>query len=212
MARGHLYLVRHRQTGFRFVVGIALLAVLFMSGFGVVNLAIAESTGCQNLIANGAMESTGGWATQSNGAYPLFTDYQAYAGSRSAYLAGVNNAEDRLSQPVHIPANQTATLRFWWLVNSEETSPGWDGITVQLADSAGVPLRVLFTASDRSADLGWQQAVLDLSEYAGQSLQLQFNARTDDSLATDFYIDSVELMACDTAGASGTGYLPLLRR
>lgn len=210
MIQHDFYRFLHRRTAKRLLVGVMVLAVLLMSGF-TVGPVVAETSACQNLIANGGMESTGGWTTQTNGDYPLFSNYQAYTGIQSAYLAGVNNAEDRLSQNIAIPANHKATLTFWWLINSEETSPGWDGMTVQVADTAGTPLRILFTASDRSASLAWQQATLDLSEFAGQTLQLQFSTRTDGSLATDFYFDNVELMACDKASASGTPiYLPLL--
>jgi kumamolisin len=190
-----------------------ILAVLLMSGFTVVRPVTAETGTCQNLIANGSMESNGGWTAQTNGTYPLFSNYQAYAGIQSAYMAGVNSAEDTLSQTTSIPADYNATLSFWWLINSEEVSPGWDGMTVQVANGAGTPLHILFAASDRSASLVWQQTTLDLSEFAGQTIQLQFRARTDASLATDFYIDNVELMVCEKGSASESPiYLPILSR
>jgi bacillopeptidase F (M6 metalloprotease family) len=198
-----------------------LLAALLTTAFGngergAVRSATANTTAnttaCQNLIVNGGMEETGGWTGQTNGNYSFFSNYQAYTGNQSAYLAGVDNAQDQLRQTVTLPANQTLTLTFGWLVNTGETSSGWDGMTVEVADANGVPLRVLFAVSDRSAGLVWQQATLDLSDFGGQTVQLQFNARTDGSLATDFFVDDVALMACDTAQTSGKIFLPNLFR
>jgi hypothetical protein len=51
--------------------------------------------------------------------------------------------------------------------------------------------------------LSWKQATLDLSDFGAQTIQLQFNARTDDSLATDFFIDAVAVMACEPNQAGG---------
>jgi bacillopeptidase F (M6 metalloprotease family) len=158
------------------------------------------------------MEEAGGWAVQTNGSYSFFSNYQAYSGKQSAYLGGVDNAQDQIRQTLTLPANQKLTLTFWWLVNTTEMNAGWDGMTVQVADVNGVPLRVLFAVSDRSADLGWKQATLDLSDFGGQTIQLQINARTDDSLATDFFIDEVAVMACEPNQAGGKIFLPTLRR
>ena len=187
----------------------ALLTTAFSNGeSGAVKSRAVYATACQNLLVNGSMEEVGGWIPQTNSNYSLFSNYQAYTGKQSAYLAGVDNAQDQLWQTVTLPADQKLTLTFWWLINTGELSSGWDGMTVEVADANGVPLRTLFAVSDRSAGLVWQQATLDLSDFAGQTVQLQFNARTDGSLATDFFVDDVALMACDGPQADGKLFLP----
>lgn len=200
------------EPGSRLLLGLMLTILLV--GAGMVSLLplTARANTCQNVIANGDMESSTGWIAQTQGSYSLFSDYQAHSGTQSAYLAGVNNAQDSLRRTVALPAASQLTLNFWWLVNSEESSGGWDGLTVVLADASGNPLRALFTVSDRDAGLVWQQASVDVSQYAGQSVQLQFNARTDSTLATDFFVDDVALTTCAAPAAPKSIFLPWLRR
>lgn len=198
-------------TARRVQLGLMILAVAAILAIGAVGPVMAEVNGCQELLVNGSMEGNDGWNVQTNGTYDLYSNYQARSGQRSAYLAGVNDATDMMRQTITLPANQQTTLRFWWLVNSEESSTGWDGLNVQIASADGTPQRVLFTASDRNADINWQQATIDLSEFAGQTIQLQIEARTDASLSTDFFVDDITLTACDLS-AGGTFFLPILRR
>lgn len=201
------------RTTRRIILGVTVLAVLFATAFISVDGGTVYATSCQNLITNGGIEEVGvGWIAQTNGAYSLFSNYQAFGGQQSAYLGGVDNAQDQLRQTVVLPANQTLTLTFRWLVNTDEVSAGWDGLAVQVADANGVPLRAVFAVSDRSAGLVWQQATLDLSDFSGQTIQLQFNARTDASLATDFFIDDVALTACEIPQTTGKLFLPSVRR
>jgi bacillopeptidase F (M6 metalloprotease family) len=197
----------------RIALGAIVLSVMLATAFASAGSGTVYANTCQNLITNGSIEESGdGWITQSNGSYSLFSNYQAYTGKQSAYLGGVDSAQDQIRQTLALPANQKLTLTFWWLVNTTEMSAGWDGMTVQVADANGVPLRVLFAVSDRSAGLSWKQAALDLSDFGGQTIQLQFNARTDASLATDFFIDEVAVMACEPNQAGGKIFLPTLRR
>lgn len=207
----HLYPERMAR---HLVLGALVLVVLLTTAFTADDSSAAVyANACQNLIVNGGMEDSGsGWIPQTNNSYSLVSNYQAYTGAQSAYLAGVDNAQDQLRQTLALPANQQLTLTFWWLVNTAEISAGWDGMTVQVADANGVPLRIVFAVSDRSAGLAWQQATLDLSDFAGQTVQLQFNARTDASLATDFFVDDVALMACEPGQTDGQIFLPNIFR
>lgn len=158
------------------------------------------------------MESSTHWVAQSNGSYSLFSNYNTRSGSSAAYLAGVDGAQDSLRQTLALPAGNQLTLSFWWQVNSEESTSGWDGLSVLLANSQGTPLRSLFTVTDRNASAVWQQTIVDVSQYAGQTIQLQFNARTDNTLATDFFVDDVSVVACDTPSASTSIFLPRVQR
>lgn len=199
----------NRAKRVQFTAIILLLAtILAVIAVGPVMAAVGS---CQELLVNGDMEGAAGWNVQTNGNYELFSNYQARSGTRAAYLAGVNSAEDALVQTLSLPANHQVTLRFWWLINTEESSNGWDGLSVQLADANGAPQRMLFAASDRSAGSSWQQTTIDLSEFAGQTVQLRIEARTDATLSTDFFVDDVTLTACDLS-ASGNFFLPLINR
>jgi bacillopeptidase F (M6 metalloprotease family) len=56
-------------------------------------------------------------------------------------------------------------------------------------------VQTLLTLSGNTS--AWQQASADLSHLAGQTIQLQFLAQTDGTLVSDFFVDNVELTACD---------------
>jgi hypothetical protein len=196
-------------------ISARLRAVIVVLVF-VLSVVVAPSVGyansCQNLIDNGHMESENGWTTQSKGNYSLFSDYQVRGGSRAAYLAGVDNAEDRLIRSLVLPTNRKLTLTFWWLVTTEENNSGLDQLTLLLTNASGQPQRVLFTATDHSAVGSWQQFAVDLSDFAGESVQIQFVARTDSTLSTDFFVDDVELTACETSSMIRWLYLPSMHR
>lgn len=198
-----------RTRRVQFTAVILLVATIF--AVVAVGPAMADVNNCQELLVNGNMETTEGWSAQTNGNYTLFSNYQARSGQRSAYLAGVNNAEDMLTQNLTLPADHQTTLRFWWLINTEESSNGWDGFSVELAGADGTPQRVLFSAGNRSAGNSWQQTTLDLSDYAGQTVQLRIQARTDATLSSDFFVDDMTVTACDLS-ATGTFFLPLINR
>lgn len=203
----------HLSLSWRLLV--TALALLLVAGSGLIASASvkASTDGCTNLVANGDMETSTGWNASTNGTYSLFSDYLVHSGAQAAYLAGVDNAVDNLSTGLlALPADQSVELSFWWQLQTEETSSGWDGLTVLVADAAGNPLRVLLTLSDANASAVWQQAKLDLSEYAGQSVQIQFKAQTDGSLATDFFIDDLSVTACSSVNAANQIFLPALHR
>jgi hypothetical protein len=201
-----------RLLGWRwFLAGAAVLLLLLVAG--LTGVPRAQATACTNLLLDGGFESGAGWSAQAGGEYSLFSDYLAHSGSRAAYLAGVDEARDRLSAAVTLPAGQTISLRFWWQVHSEESSNGYDGMSVVVADMAGNPLKVLFSLSDANLTDTWQQtAGLDLSEFAGQSIQLQFLAQSDQTLPTDFFVDDVELNACTAQTDSSWIFLPTINR
>ncbi len=161
------------------------------------SLAQAQAGSCMDLIADSSLESGYDWIIKTNGGYTLLSNVQAHTGAHSAYLAGVDNANDLLSIKLTLLANpQSITLSFWWKVNSEDRSDVNDKLSVVVADNAGKSRKVLLTLGSERASNRWQQTSLDLSEFADQTIQLQFRAKTDDALVTDFFIDDVEVNAC----------------
>ena len=171
------------------------LALLMLLIPGVTRVAQADS--CTDLVADSSLESGSGWSIKTHGGYTVLSTVQAHTGAGSAYLAGVDNADDLLSTKLALPAEQASLmLSFWWKVNSEDRSDVNDKFAVQIIDGTGKMHRNLFTLSSERASNQWQQTTLDLHEFADQSIQLQFAAKTDDALVTDFFVDDVEVNAC----------------
>ncbi len=184
----------HRPTLSKSLSLVALVALLVAS-FG--SWAVAQPTNCTNLVADSGFEQGSGWQSSSSGNYALVSNFLTYQGAQAAHLAGVDNATDKLTLLLNLPAAQpNVNLSFWWRVQSEEESGEFDGLTVLVADAAGNPVRSLMALGSANAAAQWQQSSIDLSSFAGQSIQLQFVAQTDSSLVTDFFIDNVQVTAC----------------
>jgi hypothetical protein len=176
------------------------LAVACFLGIGFSGPVAAQSDDCTNLIADSGLESGAGWSMKTKGQYAMLSNIQAHDGMKSAYLAGVNQATDLLSTKVVLPsAGQSAILDFWWKVNSEDRSDTSDQLTVQVLSSTGKIQTVLLVLGSEHASNEWQQSALDISEFVGQSIQLQFAAKTNAALVTDFFIDDVALLICSAA-------------
>ncbi len=184
----------------------ALLAIVLVAG-GILVTAPARANECQNLVADSGFESGTGWTMESQGKYTLLSDYLVYSGAKAAYLAGANNAQDRLSTTLSIPADATVTLRFRWQVQTEEDAGAYDGMSVLVADAQGNPQKVLYALSDANASSVWQTAELDLSEFAGQTIQLQLQAQTDANLPTGFFVDDLVVEACSATSGRDSFFL-----
>ncbi len=124
-----------------------------------------------------------------------------HAGAASAILGGRNSGQDELEQEFSLPAGQAATFRFWWYMQTQETTHAFDTLEVSLKRSGQETL--LTTITDGSVAGSWQQGVFDLSSYAGQTVRIKFTARTSDARPTTFYLDDVSVQAC-TAGTTET--------
>jgi len=185
-------------TASRRLLGLTLLVLCCAGRFIPAHaLSLAPAT-CTELAQNGGFEAGGlGWQQFSAQGYELVSDFNPRTGSLGIYLAGVNNADDRLSQPIIVPAAAlTVTLSAWWFLATAEIAGTFDTMTVSLLGPGGAPLADLLTV-DNSATVGiWDEIVLDLTAYAGQTVVIQFAARTDANNISDFYLDDVSVMAC----------------
>jgi hypothetical protein len=148
------------------------------------------------MVQNGGFEDGGaGWQQVSTGGYDLISDANPRTGRLGAYLGGVNNADDRLSQQVSLPIG-VITLHPWWYMSTAETAGSFDQMTMTLLLPDGRWLADL-SVVDNLAEIGvWHESVIDLSSYAGQTVILQFTSRTDDANISDFYLDDVSITAC----------------
>lgn len=166
-----------------------------------------STTGCttncppnpQQLIQNGGFESgNANWTESSSGGYELVdstTSSLHHAGSASAWTCGYDNCNDAIYQTITIPANATsASLSFYVYVSTKETgTTAYDKFTAKVRNTSGTSLKTVASLSNATGT-GWKQYTADLSAYKGQTVQIYFNATTDSSLTTSFFLDDVSVV------------------
>lgn len=177
---------------------LLLCAVLLSTPLAVGTPLLAQAATCANLVVDSSLEDGSAWMIKSSGNYPVLSGRLTHSGKQAAYLAGADNAHDLLATILKLPTGQpTLTLSFWWQIQSQENSRFQDTLTVILADGQGKALQTLDSLSSRDMSNQWQQHTLTLNKFAGQTVQLQFLARTDGEAATDFFVDDIEVVACN---------------
>ncbi|MGC9025202.1 MAG: hypothetical protein ACP5NB_10305, partial [Chloroflexia bacterium] len=170
---------------------------------------------CGEVIQNGDFEQGYvAWGEESAGGYDIITNgwSSPYQGSWVAWFGGYDNADDRLYQLIHIPANaqDLQTLRFYLYVETEETgSTPYDEFYLQFFDASWNPLSAPIRLADNTTPMAWTLQEIDLggfSTVAGQDLYIQFEGTTDSSLITNFVIDVVSLnIVCGDGGNPPAG-------
>jgi len=176
---------------------VLLCAIMLSTLLGIANQPAVKAATCTNLIVDSGLENGSGWITKSSGGYPVLSGRLMHTGKQAAYLAGANDAHDRLATSVKLPANpQSITITFWWQIQSQESGRYQDNLAIDLVDGQGKLIQNLDNLSSRNMSNQWQQRTLNIPKLAGQAVQLQFVARTDAEAATDFFIDDVEIVAC----------------
>ncbi len=169
--------------------------------------------GLYSSSSTGTSGTTGPWKWTSTGSNnPITNDStSAYAGSWFAWLNGYGSTEtDTLSQSVAIPSTATtATLSFYLKITTSETTTtsANDKLTVILVDGSGVS-HTLATYSNLNSSTSYALKSFNVLTYKGQTVTIKFSGTENSSLATNFYIDNVSLMADGTAvrrGATGPG-------
>lgn len=159
---------------------------------------------CYNEVWNGGFEEfVDGkpryWSVSSADAYPLADGTWFASGHYGAYLGGYDYADDVLKQSIYIPSDAlSASLTYGWYMRTEETHPSnqYDFLYIRLRDTGDNLVATLNTLSNQSPRDTWQTATFDLLAYAGQSLRLSFEADTDVSNPTSFFVDNVSLWIC----------------
>lgn len=180
-----------------FVIGL-----LALSTAGISRPIEATAAPCHSLLTNGSLEETTNWQVKNNDGLSLFSHQVVRTGNQGAYLGGRHNATDRLSTTLVLPTgDSTLTLRFWWQLQSQETTTGNDQLLVLVSNQQANTHAELFALHGRDMTDQWQSVSIDLSDFAGQTLDLQFLSLTDAAQITDFFIDDIDLLACDAAAA-----------
>ena len=154
------------------------------------------------LITNGDF-STGdatGWKVgRSNGPDPIVQPYAGY--EYGAWMGRYNSNQDQMYQ-FACPATPAdyASFSFRWWMSTEETSTttDYDFLYVRIRDANGNLLQTLKTITNRSPEGDpWHYEFFDLRAYAGQTIRISFEATTDGSLRTNFWIDEVSFFVAD---------------
>ncbi len=153
------------------------------------------------LITNGDFstgDATGWKVSRSNGSAPIV---QPYAGSDyGAWMGRYNSNQDQMYQFVcpAAPADWANFSFYWWMSTDEvSTTTDYDFLYVRVRDANGNLLQTLKTITNRSVEGEWRYEYFDLRAYAGGTIRVSFEATTDGSLPTNFWIDGVSFAVYD---------------
>ena len=161
---------------------------------------------CADRIENGSFEDivddeASPWVRTGSTTYSAV---EQHTGTYCAWLGGYDDAADGLYQEVTIPSHPEpeqettqAMFSYWWGMLTQETSHSFDFMQVRVRDTSGTLLRELETVSDGSTEGVWQESQFDLSDYEGQTIRVCFEAATNGSNVTNFYVDDVALIVCE---------------
>jgi hypothetical protein len=118
------------------------------------------------------------------------------SGAYAAWLGGDLNATDTLFQKVMVPATTTSlhVKGYKWFTTQD--APGFDVLSIQTRTSSGTMLEELASLSPSKDDTKWVAFDYTVpTTHAGQTIEIAFISSTDDSLNTNFFIDSLEVDA-----------------
>jgi thermitase len=170
-----------------------------------------QPAACLQPVANGGFESgSTSWTQTSNHTADLISNFFPHRGGLGAYMGDANNADDRLSQVIAVPANVISpTLSFYWAMSTDEPSGSatHDTLDVALYNTGGTLLEDLTVPplDNTATQYDWQQVTADLAAYRGQTVELRIQVTNDATYPTAFYVDDVSLLACSV-------YLPVVQR
>lgn len=114
----------------------------------------------------------------------------------SAWLGGATSTDDVLHQDVAIPADATGlTLSGRIRQDTDEIIHNNDDILrLDITNTSNVVLSAL-KEWDENDDGGWGTFSYTLADYAGQTIRVRLHANNDSSLASSFFIDTLNLSA-----------------
>jgi hypothetical protein len=186
-------------------LGVILSAFIF-SGL----MAPGQAGAAANILLNPGFESGNTAWVQESGSYNLIVNNSelpggvtAHGGSWLTWFSGYNNANDVLYQQVTIsPSAIQAYVQFWYFIATAETSGENDLLSLEIRSASNVLLKTLKTYSNLDQTSGWVQSErFGVSEFKGQTIRLRFQAISDGTINTNFFVDDVALVV--TQGAIG---------
>jgi chitodextrinase len=167
------------------------------------------------LINPGFEDGAVAWTQSTANGYPVITalvNPPDVANSWYAWFCGYNNCNDTLYQDVFVPADaQSAYVQFSYWIKTSETAviSVYDSMLIRVSSTIGATPARIWSLSNLNASTGWVLSQpYDVSAFKGQTVRLQFSATTDASLATDFYVDDVNLMVSGSVPDTQTPTVP----
>lgn len=147
-----------------------------------------------NRVVNGDFEQgVVGWQQSSAYSIGLILDFvslflEPHGGRWAAWLGGEHNENSQIWQNVTLGA-APAALAFWYKIDSEDNVCGRDHgrVLIGSAPVAEFDLCVSTNTGD------WVKHTIDLSAYIGQTIELRFQAETDATLLSNFFVDDVAI-------------------
>lgn len=139
-------------------------------------------------VETGSYEQITGTTTSSAN-----TSVSPHGGTKMAYMAGYDSADDYLYQNFTVPnTTSNVNLSFWYrIVTTDGTTTAYDSLYLDVYNSTGTTrLGTLATFSNKNANSGWtQKTALSLNSWKGQTIRLRLHATSDSSNPTDFFVD-----------------------
>lgn len=158
------------------------------------------------LVFNGNFEQGPAYWTQQGTTIIYNNPPHTHGGSWGAWLAGYSNANDTLYQTFYVPngAISASLVYYVWIGTDETSAPAYDYLRVRLRNEAGSLLSTIDTLNDNSTKNTWlrRSYTVNLGSYVGQTLRISFEATTNGTLTTNFYVDDVSL-TLNCGAASG---------
>ncbi len=113
-----------------------------------------------------------------------------HSGEFVAWLGGVNDETNTLSQTVPVDVALPTRLRFWYQIRSDEGSNcRGDEATLTVNNQL---LRTWSLCSPEETE-DWVRELVDLTPFAGQDLTITFSATFDRARLSSFFVDDVSL-------------------
>lgn len=155
---------------------------------------------CPNLAQNGGFENgrpPTPWVEFSSGGYYLVfqsTEMPVYGGSWAAWLGEYDNAVDALCQDIYLPDNSINTLSFFYHIHTSDTNP-------DPVDKLDIIVR---QNEEDHIIKTYSQLDIPHDEYINYTVPLSlrgdvtlcFQATTNSSGLTGFYLDDVSIQSC----------------
>lgn len=168
---------------------------------GLLRETSASCPGCTELLLNGGFEAgKTNWVETGvdiiiSRSYPNLP-VNPFAGDWLAWLGGRNNAADQIYQNFTVPNGfGSARLRYHTYVSTAETGGVYDWMLVELRSSSGTLIRQLDGIDNNFGTKNqWvlrEILVPELASYQGQTLRISFDARTDGTAVSSFYLDGI---------------------
>jgi C1A family cysteine protease len=153
-------------------------------------------------LRNGDFEAgrDGSWNEYSNLGEPIIVQFEpgsVHSGVWAAWMGGLHNSVDSLSQTVTIPTT-TPYLHFWYWISSEDAC-GYDFARIKIGNTSVAYAEL---CSDNNSS-NWTHAAIPLDSFKGNTVNLIFEVTTDSSFLSSFYLDDVALSSSDVASPPG---------